>query len=356
MTIRSVRMFGGAERRFARLFTHLHQSGHDITLFCTADAMQRMSELDIDVADARVHVVDLNASSGRLSRKWNRVRGIVGLFAQLRGGAFDHVHIAANPGPFTFLYSIGARWLPAYSFSLVDSSPPELLRRSKLQQWFIRRSVRHATRIDCLSRGIAANARRFVPTVSEDTLRVSPCSFTDLSRVVTSADRDIDFLFLGRFTPGKGVDVLADAIAILHQKSERTYSIHVCGHGELPVSIPGAQVYVVRDSFAVMSRAKVFLSVQQNNNYPSQSLLEAMASECAVIATDVGETRQILDESCAELIPYDAGILAETMIALAADEPRRIQLGAAARKRILQSHTVERFADYFTREICMHGN
>lgn len=352
IAIRSDRAFGGLERRFARLFAHLVEAGHDVTLFCTADALSRLRELDIPVDPARVRVVDRCPGSSWLSRKWNRLRGIVVLLNQLRRGRFAHVHIAANPGPFTFLYSLGARLLPPYSFSVVDSSTPPLYERSKFSQFLIRRSVNRASGVDCLSPRLREAVLRVSGSIATRVVRVSPCSFTDLSRVGTAQERDIDFLFLGRFTAGKGLELVARAVEILRAAGGREYKIHVCGHGEMPVTIPGVQVYQVVDSFPILARAKVFLCVQVTNNYPSQSLLEAMASECAVIATDVGETRLLLDPSCAELIPYDPLSLAEAMKRLADDASRRAQLGTAARARVIESHTIERFAEYFSREMC----
>jgi glycosyltransferase involved in cell wall biosynthesis len=97
----------------------------------------------------------------------------------------------------------------------------------------------------------------------------------------------------------------------------------------------------------VLARTKIFVSLQRYENYPSQSLLEAMASGCAVIATDVGDTRLLLDESCALLIPRDADALAAAIRSLLDDGPRRAALGEAARARVLKDHTVERFAVYF---------
>jgi glycosyltransferase involved in cell wall biosynthesis len=48
--------------------------------------------------------------------------------------------------------------------------------------------------------------------------------------------------------------------------------------------------------------ASIFLSLQQENNYPSQALLEAMACGCIPIVTDVGETRKIVNEDSGFLV------------------------------------------------------
>ena len=66
-------------------------------------------------------------------------------------------------------------------------------------------------------------------------------------------------------------------------------------------------------------------------------LLEAAAVGVAVVATDVGGTREIFppDAGAARLVPPDdAGALAATMSELLGDEPLRLRLGEAARRRM----------------------
>ncbi len=68
-------------------------------------------------------------------------------------------------------------------------------------------------------------------------------------------------------------------------------------------------------------------------------LLEAAAAGVAVIATDVGGTREIFPPECraARLVPpEDAPALARAIAELLADPPERARLAAAARRRIEQ--------------------
>jgi len=325
--------------------------GHEVGMFCTQDALDGMKQLEIEAPLTRVHVIESSSGPSFFSRKWHRLKGIFVLLFLLRSAKVQHVHIAANPGPFTFFYSLGSRWLPAYSFSMVDSLKPAPHERSWLQRWIIKRSIQCARTIDCLSPSIAESALRIAPH-SDKSIIVSPCSFTDLARVKVTEKRDIDFLFMARFTRGKGLEILTEAIRILKKEGLPSYEIHICGVGEIEFQIPGVKIYYAADSFPIMARAKVFLSIQQYENYPSQSLIEAMASGCAIIATDVGETRRLLHPKCAVLIPNDGQALADAMTLLAEDAAKRKDLAKAAQLLILQSHTIERFADYFLSEHC----
>lgn len=105
------------------------------------------------------------------------------------------------------------------------------------------------------------------------------------------------------------------------------------------------------NSFEFLSRSKIFLSLQKKNNYPSQSLLEAMVCECAVIATDVGETRRIVDEECAVLIPYEANSLRDAILFLISNPEKAMEIGRNARERVIKHHTIERYMEYFLKEI-----
>lgn len=314
----SGRSFGGVERRFARLAQHLITAGRPVTVICTADAAIVMRELGIDIPEERLMRIDRPSTGCRLRDKMNRLAGLVRLLLRLKTRRpSDHVHLALNPGLVASLFGLmGLR----YSLSAVDTyfnSNPVLFRIS----------VARAAAIDCLSETIAAGVRRRLRTGCKTPIHVSPCSFTDYTCVQRASKRDIDVAFISRPVAHKGHDLLQDAL------------------GRLPPLIVSDGP--TNDPFGLLARSKIFLSLQDHENYPSQALLEAMASGCAIIATDVGETRRLVDESCGALIPRDGVALAQAIERLLADQPTLFRMGEAARTRAVARHTVERFACYF---------
>ena len=326
------RDFGGMERRFARLAAHMP----DVVLYTTADARKTMEELGIPLDDARVRVF-VRAASGRPARdKAARFMGLLHCLLRARSEV-DHLHLAMDPRGATVLYGVLSRILAPYSLSIADST-------LRFGDGVLRWSVGRARFVDCLSSTIRAGAlARLSPDVRPERFLVAPCSFTDLTRANPQAERDIDVALLTRFVPGKGIESLLEAL-------EDTDGIeaHVCGSGPLEVVTKKARVYSTIDSFGVLGRTKVFVSLQQIENYPSQSLLEAMASACAIVATDVGETRRMLDERSAVFVkPGDAAGLRAAILGLLADPDRRRAMGARARARVISEHTLERFAAYF---------
>lgn len=85
----------------------------------------------------------------------------------------------------------------------------------------------------------------------------------------------------------------------------------------------------------VLGRAAIFCLPSHWEGSPL-SLIEAMASSCAAIATDVGDVRWILDEGRAGIVvpPRRPAALADAIERLLADPEEGRRLGAAARHRV----------------------
>ena len=75
-------------------------------------------------------------------------------------------------------------------------------------------------------------------------------------------------------------------------------------------------------------------------------LLEAMAQETPIVASDVGAIPEIVEHGRSALLapPGDAGGLAEHLQALLEDEPMRARIGHAGRVRLTERFTVDRMA------------
>mgnify|MGYP003601808214 CR=1 FL=1 len=95
----------------------------------------------------------------------------------------------------------------------------------------------------------------------------------------------------------------------------------------------------------ILQKSYLFLSLQDYDNYPSQSLIEAMVFGCTVIATDFGETRNIVKvENGNILIEKDVNELMDA-IKNVLDRPH--DKNEKNIKMILKNHTIENYAEYF---------
>jgi glycosyltransferase involved in cell wall biosynthesis len=61
----------------------------------------------------------------------------------------------------------------------------------------------------------------------------------------------------------------------------------------------------------------------------------------------VGETRKLVTENEGILVCLNAQEIAEAIIKLIEDEPKRKMLAQNARKKVLAEHNIEKYLDYF---------
>lgn len=228
---------------------------------------------------------------------------------------------------------------------------------SRLSRPLYALAVRLATRIDVLSPSI--RQRMVESDIAFPGLAgkivVSVCSFTDYSRFRPAASKQDWVVYASRFEPIKSPLVMVDvACQIVEQHA--TAQVFILGFGSMEAAIHERlaehgtpERVIVRfesDVASVLAQARVFLSLQNVENYPSQAVLEAMACECAIIASDVGDTKLFVDDKVGGRVPLEADAIAARVTALLADPKRCAALGQAARERATEQHTIERYTDY----------
>lgn len=333
--------FGGAERRFSRLAAYLATQPEkaQITIYCLSITLVPLSYLGLNPKSLTIVPFDCNKSSGLLA-KLDKLWALIKLIFTWRIRNHDHIFLASNPYLIPYIVTRFSLILPKISVAMVD--PFHSRYSPRWERYLTKKTLDKVYSVDCLSDGVRAAFNMSVDERNKGKINIAPCSFTDYSKVLTSPIRDIDVALIGRFVPAKGHELLERIADSLSQ-----YEIHVCGSGPLRLEIPGAKIYETDNPFEILSRAKISLSLQLLDNYPSQVVLESMASGCAIIATDTGETRKFLDESCAVLIPYRSDALLTAIHSLLSNPEECYRLGQAAKKRALTDHSIERYAEYF---------
>jgi glycosyltransferase involved in cell wall biosynthesis len=149
---------------------------------------------------------------------------------------------------------------------------------------------------------------------------------------------------LGRVTAAKGaLDVLAAARACADPRIVFAFA----GDGELvrSTSVPANVRFVgyVDDADAYLPALDAYLQASHTEGL-SLALLEAMRGGLACIATRVGSTERAIDDGRDGLLipPGDPPALRAAVERLAADEPLRARLAAAARARFAAEFTMDR--------------
>lgn len=371
---------GGSERRYARFFIAASQMGADISLFINP-ALYELAIAAGVALDRHPNIVRLPARCNRLlcggrltshasprnarerwlnrrlalARKVDFLLNVGDVWRLARRLHVTHLHAVVGGAYVGLPLFFSKHFKTIISVANVDlratvtrkiAGTPFLFH---LLSWLLRR----CDAIDAVSNGVKENLIEW--GISAAKIRVAPCTFTDYDRFAPASQKQDWVIFAGRFIPLKNPLLFVQAIpAVWEAHPEARFLMF--GDGPLRHAIEqtiarlgiGDVISVRRepDLSPWLAQSKIFVSVQTDENYSSQALLEAMACENALVASDVGETYRWVDEETGMRIDSTPEALTAALITLF-DDPGMLQRkGEQARQRALQEHTVERFACY----------
>lgn len=156
----------------------------------------------------------------------------------------------------------------------------------------------------------------------------------------------------GRLHYEKNPELFVAAAALIHQYCPGA-RLALYGQGELEHRVQALVAHHrlnsvlslahTADISGELARSAVFVSCQRFENLGSSSLLEAMACGNAIVATDVGHTREIVDETIGELVPPTPRDVARGVVGLLTNPPRCQEAGRRARERVLARYSPEKY-------------
>ncbi|HET8580282.1 MAG TPA: glycosyltransferase [Nitrospiraceae bacterium] len=355
---------GGAERRLGRLFACMADGNADTLLVINASLWKRLQTVGV-VTGREQRVWRLPEPWGRLAEWTGLLQGAPAfwlrkldyilfaclilfryalaprcLFHLVLGGTYvalplmllrpDH-RIIVSVTNRNLASHVGVPWaLPVFQFALF-----------------------RCALIDALTEGIRADlvGRGF----SDQKITVSPGSLVDLDHYQPEPKKEPWVVFAGRLIEEKNPLLFLEALPTILQVVP-TAKCFLLGEGPLRPLVEQAlhrlhlhglvETGFHADLAPVLSKARVFVSLQRLDNYPSQSLLEAMACSTATVATDVGLTWQLVDETTGVRVKPDPQQVAQAIISLLRDPDRCNRLGQAARQRVAAHHSEDLYRAY----------
>jgi glycosyltransferase involved in cell wall biosynthesis len=346
---------GGAERRFGRAYTVLVRRDPSVHMIVNRELYAMVNRMGwLPDGTPNIHVLTnwrwLPQRQGRMVYLGVHALEILWLVMRLRLRLLHLLGSATHVCAF-------AAFVPGLTVVMSIVSDSFFNIYSRFSRPLYSTSLHHAKLVDVLSNSI-------VPYVMQDPIsfggltdkmRITACSFTDYSRFVPAADKQPWVVFSG-FMEAEKNPLLAAQVACRIVEQNAAAQVFLLGRGPLENAVraivgasPHAERITMRhepDVAPILTAARVYLAIRTLENYPTQALLEAMASGCAIVATDVGDTRLLVDDSDGVLVSADVEQIANAALALLADPGRCAQLGAAARERATTQHTVERMVDY----------
>lgn len=226
---------------------------------------------------------------------------------------------------------VGVSWaLPVFRFALMRCDGVDALTEG--------------IRLDLLRRGVAG-----------EKIAVPSGSVIDVEHFQPASQKEPWVVFAGRLVDEKNPLLFLEAAPAIRQAVPAA-RLFLLGEGPLRSRVEEAldrlalrgvvEVGFRPDLASVLGKARVFVSLQRQDNYPSQSLLEAMACGAAAVATDVGLTWKLVDEATGIRVKPNPADIAEAVIGLLRDSPRCERLGLAARRRVQEAHSEDRYRAY----------
>lgn len=222
-------------------------------------------------------------------------------------------------------------------------------------------ALENSDTVDFLSPYVLKGVRERGIRIPDERVSISPCSFTDYSKCEVGDKKKFEVAFAARLEPDKNPMLYLKAARDILKKHPGV-KFHLLGEGTLVNEIKdfiedNRLKESVHFSFhpnppEIFKNASVFVSLQANNNYPSQSILEAMGCGCAVVAPDNGDTHLLVKENTGILIPLEKNSLVAALEKLISSPELAHHLGLNARKFVLENHTIERYSEYFLNMIC----
>ena len=236
-------------------------------------------------------------------------------------------------------------------FATVDSNNTKKYTNSKIFRYCLSKGLI----IDSLSESIKNTIDGNLPKNKYSSQIFStPCSFIDYNE--TKIDKkEKSICFASRLVDGKGVNLLLESLPIILKNHPDT-KIWILGDGPLYNTVKNFLInrhqisyHIGFEKFPIsfFKKSLIFLSLQDKENYPSQSLLEAMACGNCVVATDVGDTHKLVDSSNGVLVHRDGTDIALAVCNLLENPLKTQSLGRNGRNKVLNEHNIPRYLKYF---------
>ena len=243
-------------------------------------------------------------------------------------------------------------WAPPAVVSVVNPSLREMV-GSALGLRLYRLALRLARVVDALSESIRDALVQ--EGIAPERIWVSAGSCVNTTRFRPASVKRPWVVFAGRLIPEKNPGLFVEACALVRARVPAA-RFFVLGEGPLRHQVLALVQRQGLESVtevgwrtqveSILGEAMVFVSLQRTDNYPSQSLLEAMACGAAAVATDVGLTWKLVDETVGLLVKAESASVADAVVRLLDDPCRATAMGLRGRERVMRQHSMDAYLDY----------
>lgn len=331
---------GGAEKQLVYMLRALSETGIPVKVL----SLTRGESYEKEIHDLGISVEWTGASPNRAARLVKIAQKLREARADIVQSSHFYTNIyAALAGKFQKITSVGA----IRSDLIYEMASHKITGRWQisLPAFLIANSVAGLRR--AVERGIAPDKIEIVRNVVE----------TDLSNggatKKNTARKPLKILFAGRLDENKKPQRFVRLAAILTRKfPQESLQFLIAGDGALRAKLENLArefelspdrlqfLGVCTKMSEIYEQADLLVSTSEREGTPNV-LLEAMAHGLPIVATNVGGTSEILDETRGILIqPNDEAELTNAVVRLIVNRDLRIAFGAAGRKYVRENHSL----------------
>lgn len=227
-------------------------------------------------------------------------------------------------------------------------------RAGLLSSFFLRRTVRKAKAVICISQAVADSLAPY--GLTPDKTALIPNGIDLVAFDVSSPPTPSLIVAIGRLAPEKGFDTLIEAAVRVCERVPEAHFV-LAGEGEERAKIETLivqhglterfQMLGLREDIPTLLASAAVVAVPSLSEGQGLVALEAMAACRPVVASHVGGLVETIEDGVTGLLvpPRRAAALAEALGRLLGDTALREQMGAAGRARVEAHYTADRMVD-----------
>ena len=224
-------------------------------------------------------------------------------------------------------------------------------------RWFEKQAFRRADLVLPVCEVLAQQALAAAPEQRVCILRDIAVEGDD-SQVPESLRTEFDLtgpliMYVGNLEHYQGIDLMLAALEQLHARGAYEWSAIIIGgkqediaHYRDVAAQRGLDKRVVFSGprplgllSGYLEQADILMSPRSKGVNTPLKVYSYMMAGKALVATDIASHTQVLDESCAKIVPPEAHAMADALEALLVNREQRRELGRVVRKRALERHS-----------------
>lgn len=352
--ILSTDKLSGAQNRAVKIFRALRERNYPVELWISEGLRPLVEDSYPDVA-AEAFVYQWGSFFDRSLMRLSKLGPVydlldrIGLFAMLgmptlerqlldRDIAIAHIYLDMR------LANVRA------CATLYELTSPDIA--SKVGNWPTRRLRSHSGYLAVSS----SVERRFRQHTKEGRLSTAPLPFFQPTRPTFQTKiREKKVVFAHRFMPRKNGVLFAHAARLFCERNPE-WRVDILGQGEdedqireivAPMSSK-IRVDYTNDLPTVLQSSQIFVSLISPDNYPSQSVFEAMANGNALLVSNTGDSADLLIDGNGAVVNLDINEVVKALELLIESPGRLLEMGEKSRAIMQTRYSADRYLDFLT--------